>query len=519
VTDSLALPGYNRIPFDWLRDSLCCKPVTNDLECPPLLAGSSASLGIDMTAVVDGRARLSPQQAMELYRHASLTDLGQWATQFASRVLDSSTAWSGVDSHHRTYVIDRNINYTNVCSADCTFCAFKRDLGHEQAYTLTTEQLHKKISELRAVGGTQILLQGGMHPELPIAFYEDMLRSMKRTFPTVHIHGFSPPEIVEFVAIFDIDGFPVTAPGHSHELGHDVWHAKLDAILRRLMAAGLDSIPGGGGEIFAHEVRRRIGLGKAAGQQWLDVMSAGHRMGMRTSATMMFGHVEGVADRIAHIEAIRAAQDLAIRSDWPGRYVSFIAWPFQRENTPLGRLREWDVASADPFPGDVLAEKGIGAAGAELAGKRLRMAGATDYLRTQAIARLMLDNIHSIGASWVTMGPKIGQMALFYGATDMGSVMMEENVVSAAGTTYCLSEELICHLIRQAGFVPAQRDNAYRALSIHDGPDSPDLLVKDWSTLRATKLHQEHVSSGGPAGQKSVSLTIASSERPAPPPQ
>ena len=279
--------------------------------------------------------------------------------------------------------------------------------------------------------------------------------------------------------------------------------------MHRLRDAGLDSIPGGGGEIFAPAVRRRIGIGKASAQQWLDVMAAAHRLGMFTSATMMFGHIEGIADRIDHMNRVRDAQDRAIRENWPGRYVSFIAWPFQRENTPLGRLREWDAESAEPFPGDLLAEGLIDDPGTDLAGKRLRMAGASDYLRTQAIARLFLDNIHSIGASWVTMGPKIGQLALFHGATDMGSVMMEENVVSAAGTTYCLSEPLICHLIRTAGFTPAQRDNRYRTLRIHEGPDAPDLLVKDWSTQRARRLHQESPAESHEPAPNTVSLPIA----------
>lgn len=447
---------------------------------------------LDIAAVIAGKARLTPEQALALYHNASLQDLGRWSTAMANRVLDESTI-PGVNASIRSYVIDRNINYTNVCSAGCTFCAFKRDLGDEDAYLLSTEQLHEKIQELVDIGGTQILLQGGMHPELPITFYEDMLKGIKAKFPNVHVHGFSPPEVVEFVAIFDIEGFPKTAPGKSDQLTPEVWQAKLRVILKRLMAAGLDSLPGGGGEIFTHEVRRRIGVGKATGKQWLDVMSAAHELGMFTSATMMFGHIEGIADRIDHLDRVRAAQDKAIQNNWPGRYVSFIAWPFQRENTPLGRVPEWDVTLGEPFPGDELA---LGRP-APLAGKRLRSAGATEYLRTQAITRLYMDNIHSIGSSWVTMGPKIGQMALFYGATDMGSVMMEENVVSAAGTTYCLSEPVICHMIRDAGFVPAQRDNRYRLLKTHRGVDSPDLKVKDWSTQRVSKLHQQAAKAKG----------------------
>ena len=504
---------------------------------------ASLSRAVNIDGVIEGSARLTQEQALRLYHEASLTDLGQWATAVANRKMRErypdlagrfgASGGAGI----RTYVIDRNINYTNVCSANCTFCAFKRDPGDRDAYTLNTEQLHKKIAELVAIGGTQVLLQGGMHPELPIEWYEEMLRGIKRAFPMVHVHGFSPPEIVEFVAVFKLDGFPATKPGHSDELGEGVWNAKLDAILERLRAAGLDSVPGGGGEIFAENIRRRIGLGKATAKQWLAVMSAAHRKGMHTSATMMFGHIEGVADRIDHMARVRAAQDLAIQNDWPGRYVAFIAWPFQRENTPLGRLKNWEdtegkpasgsasstpdpsgralvSSSAPPFPGDIVSESIGGGHGThDLAYKRLRMAGATDYLRTQAVSRLFLDNVHSIGSSWVTMGPKIGQLALYFGATDMGSVMMEENVVSAAGTTYCLNEPVLCHLIRNAGFVPAQRDNRYDLLKIHEGENAPDLKVEDWSKHRAKKLHQEHAHDHAGEEPQTIALMIRAEKK------
>ncbi len=452
----------------------------------PVLAYNRRTMSLarelNIDAVIEGRGRLSPDDALRLYREASLHDLGRWSTAMAHRIHGDRV---------RTYVIDRNINYTNVCSANCTFCAFKRDLDEADAYTLTTQQLHDKVRELVAIGGTQVLLQGGMHPELPIEYYEQTLRDLKAAFPQVHIHGFSPPEFVEFVAVFDIEGFPRTKPGKSHELPQDVWLAKLRVIMQRLQAAGLDSIPGGGGEIFAEHVRRRIGLGKATADQWLTVMAVAHELGMFTSATMMFGHIEGVADRIDHMRRVRDAQDESIRNERPGRYMAFISWPFQRENTPLGRVPDWDEESADPFPGDLLAEGKLDHPAAKLAGKRVRMAGASEYLRMQAISRLFLDNIHSIGSSWVTMGPKIGQLGLFYGANDMGSVMMEENVVSAAGTTYCLDEPFLCHLIRTAGFIPAQRDNRYNFLKLHEGPDSPDLRVTDWSSHRIARLHIE----------------------------
>jgi cyclic dehypoxanthinyl futalosine synthase len=277
-------------------------------------------------------------------------------------------------------------------------------------------------------------------------------------------------------------------------LPRGVWLDKLEAVMRRLQAAGLDSVPGGGGEIFADAVRRRIGIGKATADQWLDVMATAHRLGMFTSATMMFGHIEGAADRIDHMARIRDAQDRAIAEGWPGRYMAFISWPFQPENTSLGRLPLWDADADGPYPGDELAS----GRQHDQAGKVLRLAGASEYLRTQAISRLFLDNIHSIGSSWVTMGPKIGQLALFYGANDMGSVMMEENVVSAAGTTYCLNEAVICRLIRDAGFTPAQRDNHYDILKQHDGSDGPDLRVTDWSTFRPSTLHEQ--GNGGDPG-------------------
>ncbi|MCK4871401.1 MAG: radical SAM protein [Phycisphaerales bacterium] len=422
-----------------------------------------------MQAIIHGEARLSPHQALDLYHTMPLIELGRWA-DLRCRCLHGETV--------RTYVIDRNINYTNICTAHCTFCAFRRSTGADDAYTLGHDELLDKIGELAAAGGTQILMQGGMNPELPLNWYLDLLRLIKARFPHIHVHGFSPPEFIEFVSFFDPPG--------------DCLRSKLLWMMTKMREAGLDSIPGGGGEIFAHPVRRRIGYEKCNAETWLTVMNVAHELGMFTSATMMFGHIEGIADRIHHMMLVRDWQDKAIadfargtdHAPFGGRYKAFVSWPFQPGGTPLGRVPEWgrDANDYGDFPGDT------GDLAHPLFGKRLRTAGSTEYLRTQAISRLILDNVYSIGASWVTMGPGIGQTALLFGANDLGSVMMEENVVSAAGTTYCMSEPVLCRLIRGAGFTPAQRDNEYNLLAVHDGPNSPDLRVTNWSTQRTAMV-------------------------------
>jgi cyclic dehypoxanthinyl futalosine synthase len=443
-------------------------PVREDLDIldPAVLADVAA-----------GALRVSPAQALRLWERMPPQELARWADA-RCRALHGDRI--------RTYVIDRNINYTNVCTARCTFCAFRRDGDEADAYTLETDGLLGKIQELVDIGGTQILMQGGMNPHLPLSWYVDLLRAIKERFPHIHVHAFSPPEFVEFVRFFDPPGTDLPQ--------------KLRWVMGRLRQAGLDSIPGGGGEIFAPAVRRKIGLGKCDALEWLTTMRVAHELGMNTSATMMFGHIEGIADRIHHMELVRQWQDRAIDDlaiEGGGRYVAFISWPFQRENTPLGRCPEWGSVAGDDleasFPGDVVARlDGTGDRGAHpLFGRRVRCAGSTEYLRTQALSRLYLDNVYSIGASWVTMGPHVGQVGLLHGANDMGSVMMEENVVSAAGTTYCLNESMLCRLIRDAGFLPAQRDNAYNLLRVHEGPGAPDLAVRDWSSLRAQQLHVE----------------------------
>jgi cyclic dehypoxanthinyl futalosine synthase len=334
-------------------------------------------------------------------------------------------------------------------------------------------------------------MQGGMNDRLPIEWYEDLLRYIKTTFPSVHIHAFSPPEFVEFERFFGMD---------------------VRQIIRRFKSAGLATIPGGGGEIFAPRVRRRIGIGKCTGDDWLRVMRVAHEEGMNTSCTMLIGHIEFVRERIEHMAALRDMQDYArasgsghrgsgedsrrtiarVAARWPGvfanspkpqtpnpkpgSYTAFIHWPFQRENTPLGRAREWDPDLHGKFDDSTNDDV--------LRGRVVRMAGADEYLRMLAIARLYFDNIPNLQSSWVTMGPKIGQLALFFGANDMGSVMMEENVVSAAGTTYKLEEREICRLIRDAGWIPAQRDQYYNVIKRHDSADSPDLRPNPAAPVR-----------------------------------
>ncbi len=487
-----------------------------------------------LRAVAAGEARLTPDQGLALLRQASLATLGRYADA-RCRTLHGPSL--------RTYVIDRNINYTNVCSAKCTFCAFRRDGDDHDAYTLDHAAILDKVGELVAIGGTQILMQGGMNPALPLSWYTDLLRLIKAKFPSVHIHAFSPPEFIEFVGFFD-------PPGANLE-------EKVRWVMVRLRDAGLDSVPGGGGEIFSAPVRRKIGLGKCDAEAWLTVMYVAHTLGMFTSATMMFGHIEGLADRVHHLWLVRQWQDrvLGHESETPmGHYKAFISWPFQRENTPLGRVKDWgsqqgDMQDGAVFPGELAADlwwpthrrdacatetSGCGTGVSrvhdwardpaaavdheELAcrvpdfGRRVRLSSASDYLRTQAVSRLFLDNVYSIGASWVTMGPHVGQVGLRFGANDMGSVMMEENVVSSAGTTYCMDEAVLCRLIRDAGFVPAQRNNTYDIVRVHDGAGAPDLRVTDWSEHRTRKMHQE---APRPVGTKRIAkatLTVGGVE-------
>jgi len=371
-------------------------------------------------ASTEPRRRLSDADALAMYAEMPIHELGQRALAFANELHPEP---------YRTYVVDRNINYANVCTARCTFCNFYRSPGDSEVYVLSYEEIGRKIEELIAIGGTQILMQGGLVPTpddaggdgLSFEWYLDLLHFIRREYPSIHIHAFSPPEIWAFHQRFDMP---------------------LRDVLLRLQEAGLGTIPGGGGEILVERVRKKIGQGKATTDQWLEVMRTAHQLGMKTSCTMMFGHIETLPERIEHLRRLRDLQDET------GGFTAFIHWPFQPTGTPLGR---WHRPPADCVgPPD---------------GEHLFLAGAHEYLRLLAVARLYLDNIPNIQSSWVTMGPKIGQLSLFFGANDMGSVMMEENVVSSAGTTYRLAEDDIRRLIADAGWTPARRNQGYEVLS------------------------------------------------------
>ena len=343
--------------------------------------------------VLDGD-RITPAEARELYDGLTLPEIGALADAVRQRKRPG---------HVVTYIVDRNINYTNVCNVYCTFCAFMRQEGDADAYVLTPEQIGAKIQELVAIGGVQILLQGGHHPKLGIDYYLELLQYVRRQFPQVNVHGFSPPEFCHFAEVFRLP---------------------LEEVIRRFREAGLGSIPGGGAEILADGVRHRIAPLKCTADQWLRVMEIAHGQGLRSSATMMFGHVETVEDRVEHLRRLRELQDRT------GGFTAFICWTFQAEHTRL----------------------------------KAPAAGAHEYLRTQALARIFLDNFDNVQSSWVTQGPPIGQVALKFGANDFGSVMMEENVVSSAGTTFRVDEPTMRRLITGIGYEPHRRNNWYQLL-------------------------------------------------------
>ncbi|MBP2112262.1 cyclic dehypoxanthinyl futalosine synthase [Paenibacillus silagei] len=309
-----------------------------------------------------------------------------------------------------TFVIGRNINYTNVCDVYCRFCAFYRRPGSEEGYVLPDETIYQKIAETMSVNGTEILMQGGTNPNLPFSYYTDILRGIKQRFPEITMHSFSPAEIMKMV---EVSGLP------------------LEQVMREIHAAGLDSLPGGGAEILDDRTRRKISRLKGSWREWMDVMQTAHRIGMNTTATMVIGLGESMEERALHLLRVREAQDECIANKYDSEgFLAFISWTFQPDNTNL----------------------------------KLDRQTPEEYLKTVAISRLVLDNIKNFQSSWVTMGPEVGKLSLKYGCNDFGSTMIEENVVSSAGATYKVNIESITQLIREAGKIPAQRNTRYDIL-------------------------------------------------------
>jgi len=339
--------------------------------------------------------RITPEQGVALMKSQDLVAIGKAANAVAQRMHPES---------YRTYNIDRNINYTNICTAVCDFCAFYRGPTSDEGWVLEREELLQKIEETVALGGDQILMQGGLHHEYKLDWYEQLCRDIKARFPQVNIHGFSPPELYHFTKMNRLS---------------------IDEVLRRLKEAGLGSIPGGGAEILVDRVRDGMTRGKVDTDNWLNVMRVWHQMGGHSSATMMYGHIETLEERIEHMERIRQLQDET------GGFTAFISWTFQPDNTPLSDIQ--------PL-------------------------GSYEYLKVQAISRLYLDNVKNIQSSWVTQGLKIGQLALLYGANDMGSLMIEENVVAEAGTVHYLTLDQIRDSISELGYTPRQRNVHYELM-------------------------------------------------------
>ena len=371
-----------------------------------------ASLDELLQKVWDG-ARINAAEALRLYT-LPLEELGALADR--RRQLAKAKDFNGRGNEIVTYNVDRNVNYTNVCNVYCKFCAFYRTEKDDDSYVITFDEMDKKIEETIALGGTQMLMQGGHHPKLTKQWYLDILSHVKNKFPGFNIHGFSPSEFVHF---------------------REVFNEPLEKIISDFKNAGLGSIPGGGGEILVDRVRQRIAPLKAMSNDWLEVMDVAHRLGLYSSATMMFGHVETVADRIEHLERLRAQQEISLSrkaqsgNEKMGNFTAFIAWTFQAEHTKL----------------------------------RAPTVGAHEYLRMQALARIYLDNFTNIQSSWVTQGLEIGQVALKYGANDLGSIMIEENVVSQAGSTFHMTVPDMHRLISDLGYEPHQRDNWYQLVN------------------------------------------------------
>ncbi len=348
----------------------------------------------EITRKVFAGERLSRDEGVFLLRDVDLLSLGELADATRRRLHPEGLV---------TYIIDRNINYTNVCTAQCAFCAFYRDLPAKDGYVLTKDEFRQKIDETLALGGEQILLQGGLHPDLGIEYYEDLFLWIKATYPKLWVHGLSPAEVKHICRVSKLT---------------------TEEAVRRLVASGLDSIPGGGAEVLSNRVRNIIGVAKGSTEDWLEVMEVAQNQGLKTTATMMFGHVETLEERIDHLLHLRALQDRT------HGFTAFIAWTFQPENTAL--------------------------AGDEVT--------SFQYLRTLAVSRVMLDNFPNVQASWVTQGGKIGQMSLRFGANDFGSLMIEENVVSSAGAGFHLTEAEIARNIQGAGFVPKRRTMHYEII-------------------------------------------------------
>jgi len=395
---------------------------------------------------------VTPEEAERLYG-LSLEELGALADR--RRQLQRGAAHGGRGNGIVTYIVDRNVNYTNVCNVYCKFCAFWRTEKDADSYVITHAEMDRKIEETLALGGTQILMQGGHHPKLTKQWYLDLLHHIRTKFPTVNVHGFSPSEFIHF---------------------QEVFQEPVENLLREFAAAGLGSLPGGGGEILVDRVRDRISPLKANTAQWMGVMDHAHAQGLASSVTMMFGHVETLADRIEHLEVVRAQQDrslarlalgpLAIPAGAEGlpepmrraaayshalesgalsggAFTAFICWTFQPENTVL----------------------------------KAATVGAHEYLKTQALSRIYLDNVPSVQSSWVTQGPEVGQVALKFGANDLGSIMIEENVVSAAGTTFRMGVDDMRRLISELGYEPRQRDNGYRLIQPSPCPSVPAVPI------------------------------------------
>ncbi|MFX3631994.1 MAG: cyclic dehypoxanthinyl futalosine synthase [Candidatus Pristimantibacillus sp.] len=354
--------------------------------------------------------RISFDECVTLFESDEIEKMGEVANQLMLRKHPEPIT---------TFVVGRNVNYTNICDVYCRFCAFYRAPGSKEGYVLPDETILSKIQETVDIGGTEILMQGGTNPNLPFSYYTDILREIKRNFPDITMHSFSPAEIQKMKVVSD--------------------GLSLDEVIRQLKEAGLDSLPGGGAEILDDRTRRKISRMKGSWTDWMDVMKSAHKHGMNTTATMVYGFGETSEERALHLLRIRDAQDECIANEYDSTgFLAFICWPFQPDNTNM----------------------------------KMEKSKPEEYLKMVAISRIMLDNIDNFQSSWVTMGPEIGKLSLSYGCNDFGSTMIEENVVSAAGTTHKVNIELILQLIREVGKIPAQRDTKYNTIKVYNENDT-----------------------------------------------